>query len=142
LNDIALNGIMVAAVVLAILLLFRRRTPVELELVVGGIYSTDNGDGSFGVVKVLAEDAGTVHLRLYKNRFTSRPGAVDPAELTLGGIDDADGFGIGHMPLARSEFMRWQPVLLTQQTVSEDELEGYHLWKEAGGGVFGSQVQE
>ncbi|MGV3724798.1 MAG: hypothetical protein ACO1SX_28195 [Actinomycetota bacterium] len=141
-NDIVLNGIMVAAVVLAILILFRRRGPVDQELSAGGLYSTDSGDGSFGIVKVLVEDPSTVHLRLYQNRFTQRPESVDPATLTLGGIDDEDsgiGIGIGHLPLARRDFLNWRPMLLMKQSVSDDELEGYQMWKEAGGGVFGGQ---
>jgi hypothetical protein len=139
-NDIALNGIMVAAVVLVILVLFRRRGPVDQPLTAGGVYSTNNGDGSFGVVKVLVEDPSTVHLRLYQNRFTQRPESVDPATLNLGSTDDEDGgLGIGHLPLARRDFLGWRPVLLMKQSVSEDELEGYQMWKEAGGGVFGGQ---
>lgn len=139
-NDIALNGIMAAAVVLVILVLFRRRGPVDQPLTAGGVYSTDNGDGSFGVVKVLVEDPSTVHLRLYKNRFTARPDMVEPAALSLGSMDDEEGgFGIGHIPVARRDFLNWRPVLLFEQSVTDEELEGYQMWKEAGGGIFGQR---
>jgi hypothetical protein len=38
--------------------------------------------------------------------------------LSLGKIDDYDGFGIGHMPLARSTFSSWHPELVMKTTVA------------------------
>lgn len=118
----------------------RNDTAPEPELQVGGLYSVNSGDGKYGVVKVLALDPSAVHLRLYKNKFNTRPEAVDSSTLSLGSMndDDEEGFGIGHFPLSRRDFTKWQPVLLSQETVSEEELEGYNMWKEAGGGVFGT----
>ena len=103
---------------------------------VGGLYSVVDGEGRFRVAKVLALDDAAVHVRLYKNRFPSRPKTVDPSSLTLGSIDDREGFGMGHLPLAREGFAGWEPVFLMQSSVSEEELEGYKMWKEAGGGIF------
>lgn len=93
-------------------------------------------DPSFGVAKVLAIDGGAVHVRLYKNRFPSRPKEVDPSTLSLGSIDEAGGGGIGHLPLSPEGFAAWRPVFIMQSSVSEEELEGYKLWKESGGGVW------
>jgi len=45
-------------------------------------------------------------------------------------------FGIGHLPMSPETFNSWEPVLLSQQSISEEELEGYKLWKQANGGVF------
>lgn len=103
---------------------------------VGGIYSIDNGDSSFRIVKVLAFGPGVVHVRVYKNKFEARPESVDLDSLTLGTIHDADGFGMGHLPISAESFVNWQPVFISQSDVTEDELEGYTMWKEAGGGVF------
>ena len=89
-------------------------------------------------MKVLVVDDEAVHIRVYKERFEHRPSAVDPDRLTLGSIDDTDGFGVGHLPLAREEFMRWEPELLGTAEVDDEELEGYRMWAdEADAGVFG-----
>ena len=62
---------------------------------VGGLYAIKSEDGSWGVVKVLALDDYAVHLRSYANRFPEQPKDVESAKLTLGGINDPAGFGIG-----------------------------------------------
>ena len=55
----------------------------------------------------------------------------------MGNINNkAEGFGMGHLPLARQSFARWQAAPLKVIPVADDELEGYRLWKEASGGLF------
>ena len=103
----------------------------------GGVYSIDNGDGKFGVVKILKLEPGIVHVRVYKNKFAARPSTIKLDELSMGSIKDKDGFGMGHLPISEKDFAGWKGVLLTKSEVKADELEGYKLWKEAGGGVFG-----
>ena len=100
------------------------------ELIVGGLYSVESGDGRFGVVKVLALEPGIVHARLYAGKFESRPVNIDPITLSLGSILD-DDFGIGHTPLALEGFMKWQPMLLMRTSVTEEELEGYKIWRDS-----------
>ena len=102
------------------------------ELKVGGIYSIDDGDGQFSIVKILVLDAEFVHTRMYKNRFPNRPATIDPQSLSLGTIDSGE-FGIGHAPVPRENFEAWQPQLITHSPVTNEELEGYTLWKESGG---------
>ena len=102
----------------------------------GGLYSIDNGDGKFGIVKILVLEPGTVHVRVYKEKFTERPTSINPESLTLGSINDKDGFGIGHLPLSREEFESWKPLFLTQQSVSQEELDGYQMWKGQSGKTF------
>ena len=106
------------------------------DLKVGGLYSVTDGDDGFRVIKILALDEKAVHVRLYKNRFPSRPQSVNQSELSLGRVDDAGGFGMGHIPMSRENFTNGQPIFIQQSTVTEEELEGYQLWKEAGGGVW------
>jgi hypothetical protein len=101
----------------------------------GGLYSTSNGKGEYSVVKILVLDPDVVHVRVYKQKFSSRPTSVDPGSLTLGKLEDKD-FSIGHLPLSRKTFASWDPVFIGQQSVSTSELEGYKIWKEANGGVF------
>jgi hypothetical protein len=97
----------------------------------GDIYSIDDGEGKIGIVKVLAIDPGVIHLRIYRNKFDSRPKTIDTKELSLGRLGDEEGFGIGHIPLDVDGFKQWTPELLTNEQVTEDELEGYKIWKES-----------
>lgn len=98
---------------------------------VGGLYATQDNDGSWRVTKVLAVDEFAVHLRSYANKFPEQPTDVDPAKLTLGGIDDPGGFGIGHFPMAKDGFLKDNPLLIKVVPVMEEELEGYKLYLEA-----------
>jgi hypothetical protein len=102
------------------------------------VYSVYDSERNYRVVKILALDDSTVHVRLYRNKFTSRPEKVDASLLSLGSINDEDGFGMGHLPLSRKAFADWQPVFLFQSTVTDEELEGYRLWEKDQGGVFSS----
>ena len=86
----------------------------------GGVYACDGGNDDFSVVKVLAVQDGAVHARLYKERFATRPQAVDPAMLTI---------AIGHVPLALEGFAGWHPILLAREPVVDAELEGYRQWQ-------------
>jgi len=119
--------------VVALVSCARERT----ALVVGGLYSLSGGEGSFQIANILALDPKCVHIRLYKKKFDTRPSGVDPSALSLGTIHDVDGFSMGHLPVTRQEFLRWEPLLIAQATVSEDELDGFRIWQEAKGGCFG-----
>lgn len=102
----------------------------------GAYYSIADGE-VFSVAKVLKLEPEAVHVRIYKQHFTVRPRSIDPGALSLGTIDDQDGFGMGHLPLRLNTFMARQPIFLTYAEVRTDELEGYNFWKEnAAGGVF------
>ena len=103
---------------------------------VGGLYSVEYGDGTYRVAKVLAVEKAGVHVRLYKNEWKERPQNVDPSVLSLGSVNDGDGFGMGHLPLTAKGFAAWKPALLSKEAVSKDELEGYEMWKEGGGGFW------
>jgi hypothetical protein len=87
----------------------------------GGIYSCMSGDGDFSVVKVLVVEGGGVHTRLHKNRFKERPDTIDPNELQV---------AVGHVPLSEKGFRDWEPVLLLEQPVTDDELVGYRHWRD------------
>ena len=106
---------------------------------VGAYYSVDDGEGWFRIAKVLATDDTGVHIRLYKNRWKERPTSLRKDDLSLGSVRDADGFGMGHIPLTRSAFLAWEPVLLETGTVESTELDGYEEWKSSKGGYFGNQ---
>lgn len=104
-------------------------------LTVGGLYSVKDKAG-YKIVKILAAGEGLVHVRIYKNQFPRRPESVDPSALSLGSIKDKDGFGMGHLPLDRALFDDWAPQFIMETRVAEEELDGYRMWKESGGGAF------
>jgi len=128
-------GLAISAVLILLNLACAMKHP---ELKVGGLYSVDDGEGNYRVAKILALDDSAVHICLYKNKYRSRPATVEGSSLSLGTIHDKDGFGMGHLPLSRTAFANWQPVFLSQSSVTDEELEGYKIWKEDQGGVFGS----
>jgi hypothetical protein len=110
-----------------------------VEFEPGQIYSANwDDDGTFRVAKVLVVDDEAVHVRVYKERFDDRPREVDTNDLSLGSVHDEGSFGVGHLPLAREEFLRWEPILIKSESVAEEELDGYEMWAEApDAGVFG-----
>jgi hypothetical protein len=103
----------------------------------GDFYTVDDGEGFFRVVKVLVLDEQGVHVRLYQNKWKERPATVDVSILSLGGVDDPEGFGMGHLPLSKNAFAAWRPIFIQDGKVAKDELDGYEMWKEGGGGYFG-----
>ena len=44
-------------------------------------------------------------------------------------MDDPNGFGIGHIPLQKEGFDKWNPLVIATQEVADEELEGYNMWK-------------
>ncbi len=107
------------------------------NLMAGDLCSVLGGDGAFAVAKVLVVEPGKVHVRVYKNTFTSRPERITTTELSLGTIHDPDGFGMGHLPLSAAGFGAWSPKRIQHEPVTDDELDGYRIWAESGGGVWG-----
>lgn len=97
----------------------------------GGLYRTGNSKGGYDVFKVLAVDAEAVHVRLYTAAFAGPPTAADLAAA------QPLPFFIGHLPIAHRSFAGWDAQLVMTEAVCEAELEGYRMWQEADGGVFG-----
>ena len=98
---------------------------------VGGLYATQNNDGSWRVTKVLAVDDFAVHLRSYANKFQEQPRDIDPNTLSLGGLNEPGGCSIGHFPLAKEGFLKANRVLIKVIPVKDEELEGYKIYLEA-----------
>jgi hypothetical protein len=105
----------------------------------GGLYSVEDGGGRYAIAKVLLVERDGVHVRLYKNKFPTRPAQVDFSSLSLGTVHDKDGFGMGHIPITHNQFRHWRPVFVGESAVVEEELDGYRMWKDAKGGFFGSK---
>ena len=121
-----MRSCLLAAAVLGSGLCGCRRAP---EAVVGGLYSVRDDQGLYRVAKVVAVDPDGIHVRLYQNRWKRRPQGLGAAPLTLGTVNDADGFGIGHMALSREEFSGWKPAFLRREDISPDESAGTEAWR-------------
>jgi|SRR5262245_21685702 len=104
------------------------RSQMAADIVVGGLYATRDQDGTYRIVKVLVVDEFAVHLRSYADRFKELPAQVRSSRLSMGGLGSAEGFGIGHFPLAREEFDREERVLVGRESVADEELDGYRIW--------------
>jgi starvation-inducible outer membrane lipoprotein len=85
----------------------------KAEIKPGGIYVYKGGDGSLGTLKVLATADGTVDVLLYKNRFQTVPGSIDPKALEV---------NIKHEILSVRGFQEWQPQMVAEQAVTKEEL--------------------
>lgn len=127
--------LVVVIIVALLFLIWSRHRYTQEQWRAGGLYSVREGAG-FGIAKVLVVDSAAVHVRVYQQKYASRPTTIDPGTLTLGKLGDKD-FSIGHVPLSRKSFSSWDPIFLNQQSVSEDELDGYRIWQHGNGGVFG-----
>jgi hypothetical protein len=110
----------------------------QSKIMPGTICTVNDGEGFYRVAKVLVIDAG-VHMSLYKNKWKERPQTVDINTLSLGTIHDKDGFGMGHLPLTKHAFAAWEPVVIGYEEVKQEELDGYEIWKDSGGGYFGKK---
>lgn len=124
--------------ILAPLLASRIGACARPEIVEGGLYSTANDDDSYSVLKVLKVDAKGVHVRIYSNRFESALTAIDASALYLAGIDHKpeESLGLGHLPVSHEHFEAWKPRFVQREGVTEEELDGYRVWLEEGGGFF------
>jgi len=94
-------------------------TKTEDGLVVGGLYTSQNKDGSYGITKIIALDEFAVHVRMYSNTFDTKPNDVNSKDL--------NSF-IGHAPMAKEGFLLDSPELLKVEKVAASELEGYKLY--------------
>ena len=102
----------------------------------GALYLT-TAKRPYGILKVLKVEDEIVHIALYKNKYEEIPTKVDPSSLVFGTINDTDGFGIAHLPLSHASFLSWGPQFLQHCLVLPEELDGYQIWKESKGGVWG-----
>ena len=98
------------------------------DLAPGDICSIKREGSGFGVIKILVVDQHIIHIRKYKDRFPERPYDIDPKKLSIGTVHDADGFGVGHLPMSATGFGSWMPARISRQDVTEEELEGYQCW--------------
>ena len=58
---------------------------------------------------------------MYSDRYKELPTSLAPKDLQVAS---------GHVPLSEAGFRNWEPVLLLEQPITEDELVGYRIWKD------------
>jgi len=79
-------------------------------------------DGEYwSVVKVLVVEAEVLHLRFYDYQSQERP-----SDASLNALD----WSIGHLPLDPEWWSATNLIHLRTGAVSDDELEGYEMWKQ------------
>jgi hypothetical protein len=98
---------------------------MAVAIQVGAVYSVRRGDGSFGVVKVIAfqPEERAVYARTFGPHFDERPVADWFEQREATNLDEALGIGIGVLPVTVRVFRFWEPEPLFVQGVSEAEQE-------------------
>jgi len=111
---------------------------IDSEYKIGSYFSIKSEASGYRIVKILATDLQGVHIRMYSNHFDTRPKTINLKELYSNSIkDDPKTFGSYHIPLRYETFSeKWKPEFVVEGTVSDDDLEGYKIWKEEKGGYF------
>jgi hypothetical protein len=104
----------------------------------GGLYVTAQENGSFIPLKILKVDNHGVHVRIYSNVYPILPARIDESVLYMAGLNkrEDEPLGMGHLPISKESFAGWGARFVQQSSVTTEELEGYQMWLEAGGGYF------
>jgi len=118
--------ITVISLILAIILIIscsnNTSTNEHGGLKTGGLYISKNDDGTYSASKILVLDDFAAHIRMYSNKFQTKPSDLNSADLD---------FLIGHAPIDKKGFLSDHPELIKVEKVSEEELEGYRYYLDA-----------
>ena len=70
--------------------------------------------------------------------FSNVPSSIDEKKLYIAGINRKpnEPLGMGHAPISKASFSTWDAIFVQPSYVSEEELEGYKMWLNSGGGYF------
>ncbi len=99
-------------------------------LLTGDICTIDEGNGTFGVVKILLMESDRVHVKMYSNKFYTRPEMIDPTSLSMGEFDEVEiATGIPHLPYEKLDFNSLKPEVEANEIVLPEELAAYWVWK-------------
>ncbi|MEO7310815.1 MAG: hypothetical protein ABIX01_10490 [Chitinophagaceae bacterium] len=124
---INLTGLVAVFILIAAACTSIRKKPA---LLTGDICTIDEGHGLFGVVKVLAIDNDRIHVKMYTNKFYSRPEMIDATTLSMEVTeDDPETPGIPHLPYVKVDFHALKPEVEATEAVYAEELEPYRIWK-------------
>jgi hypothetical protein len=124
-----MNKILLLSLFIFILVLIQGRGSKPKKLKAGSICSVDDGDGKFGIVKILVIDDEIIHVKKYKNKYAEQLVAIDINTLSNGSVYDEAGSGVRHLPTDRKVFDSWKPIIIAFEEVTGDDLEEYEIWK-------------
>lgn len=124
-----MNKILLLSLFIFILVLIQSRGTRPKKIKAGSICSVDDGDGKFGVIKILVIDDEIIHVKKYKNKYAERIVAIDINTLSIGSGYNEAGFSIGHLSVNRKVFDSWNPTAIAFEEVTGDDLERYEIWK-------------
>lgn len=100
----------------------------EPEMEQGGLYTVEDGQGTFRPAKILAFDSGVVHLRLYCNTLSYRPDTIVADTLRLV-AHPGEPAAREHFPVSRQLFLFWVPEYVGFDSVRADEHELVEEWE-------------
>lgn len=111
---------------------------IDAEYMVGAYFSVKSEKLGYKVVKILATDLEGVHIRMFSNHFNERPKSINPEDLFSDSINnDPKALGAYHIPLRYETFAeQWKPEFIAQGNLTDEELNGYKIWKEENVGYF------
>jgi hypothetical protein len=95
----------------------------------GGIYSVDNADGGYRVVRVFGVRPHEVRVTLYGNHFSRRPEQIELEELSLQPSGGYEGPGFADLTVSLKAFRLWKPSLIRVETLSTEQLSDAHRWE-------------
>ena len=103
----------------------------------GTYFSVAESELGYRIGKILIADEWGVHICLFSNHYLLRPDIIKPEELYMNSKEnDSERFGIVHIAVLYNSFKNAEPKFIMNGIVSERELEGYKIWKNAKGGYF------
>jgi len=108
-----------------------RQTWTPRDVTAGDVYTVRDA-AAYGVVKVLAVEPERIHVRQYGLRYSERPWQVKSSTLERH-HDHVPAPGFPHLPLDRSEFIRWEPVFLRQEPLRPSEVAALDAWRRVQG---------
>jgi hypothetical protein len=81
----------------------------QVRLVEGGLYSTQDKNGYYSVLKILKLDPHGVHVRMYSNQFAQHPSKLDETTLYMVGMDRKSNESLGMALLHKEKGRRNNP---------------------------------
>ncbi len=108
----------------------------EPEMVNGGLYSVEDGQGDYRPAKLIGFDSTTAHLVLYCNQYSIRPDTLLASSLRLVPLRD-ELSGREHFPVLRRLFRAWVPERVGFDSITDSEQKLIDDWIQAGGRAVG-----
>jgi len=96
---------------------------VAAKLQAGGLYAMREDDGQYTIAKVLVIDDFAVHIRTFAERFVEPPTSAASSGLSV---------EIAHAPIDLADFASVDHTHVGDESVAEEELDGYRVWESDG----------